>query len=180
MGPADHRCCHAILGMETGGMAETDGKEGVKASGGISILAIIILSLMAAGSGGGFGFIVPALFKAGATPQKDVAHDDTDYSVSTSTRLKPLVSITTNLAQPKSTWIRLEAVIVMTESLGSNSDVIAKQMSEDIIGYLRTISLDQLDGPSGFQHLREDLNDRVRVRSEGKVAELIITSLIVE
>jgi flagellar FliL protein len=42
------------------------------------------------------------------------------------------------------------------------------------------LSIDQIEGPSGFQHLREDLNDRVRVRSEGKVLELIIQSLILE
>ena len=34
--------------------------------------------------------------------------------------------------------------------------------------------------PSGFQHLREDLNDRVRVRSGGKVRDLVIQSMIIE
>ena len=48
-----------------------------------------------------------------------------------------------------------------------------------IIARLRP-KLAQIQGASGFQHLREDLNDRVRVRSGGKVRDLVIQSLIIE
>ena len=89
-------------------------------------------------------------------------------------------AITANLAQPKTTWIRLEASLVVKQDLGPEADVLASKMAEDIVGFLRTVTMEQIAGPSGFQHLREDLNDRVRVRSEGKVSELIIQSLILE
>lgn len=151
-----------------------------KASGGISILAVIIFSLLAAGSGVGFGFLVPGLIKDKPAAQTNDAAADDKHGVSIATRLMPLAPLTTNLAEPKSTWVRIEASIVGTENLGPDADIMTRKMSEDIIGYFRTVSLDQIEGPSGFQHLREDLNDRVRVRSEGKVSELIITSLIVE
>ncbi len=39
------------------------------------------------------------------------------------------------------------------------------------MAYLRTIPLSQLEGPSGLIHLREDLNERARMRSEGHVEE---------
>ncbi len=94
--------------------------------------------------------------------------------------LTPLAPITTNLATPSTTWIRLESSIIIDNDLGANASIIAAKMAEDIVGYLRTIAVDQLEGASGFQHLREDLNDRVRVRSQGKVSELVITSMIVE
>ena len=58
--------------------------------------------------------------------------------------------------------------------------MLAAQIAEDIVAYLRTVSLAQIEGASGFQHLREDLNDRVRVRSGGKVRDLVIQSLVVE
>ncbi len=58
--------------------------------------------------------------------------------------------------------------------------MLAATITEDIVAYLRTVSLAQIEGASGFQHLREDLNDRARVRSGGKVRELIIHTLIVE
>ena len=44
---------------------------------------------------------------------------------------------------------------------------------EDIVAFLGP-SRSQIEGASGFQHLREDLNERVRVRSGGKVRDLVI------
>ena len=45
---------------------------------------------------------------------------------------------------------------------------------------MRTVPLAQLEGPSGFLHLREDLNDRARIRSGGKVRELVVHALVLE
>ena len=42
------------------------------------------------------------------------------------------------------------------------------------------MTLTQIEGASGFQHLREDLNERARIRSGGKVRDLVIQALIVE
>jgi flagellar FliL protein len=42
------------------------------------------------------------------------------------------------------------------------------------------VTLRQLEGASGYQHLREDLNDRVRMRSSGNVRDLIIQTLVIE
>ena len=38
----------------------------------------------------------------------------------------------------------------------------------------------QIEGANGFQNLREDLNERARVRSGGRVREVVIQSLVVE
>ena len=58
--------------------------------------------------------------------------------------------------------------------------MLVAQIAEDIIAFLRTVTLVQIQGASGFQHLREDLNDRVRVRSGGKIRDLVIQSMIIE
>jgi flagellar FliL protein len=58
--------------------------------------------------------------------------------------------------------------------------VLVAQITEDIIAFLRTVTLVQIQGASGFQHLREDLSDRVRVRSGGKIRDLVIQSMIIE
>ena len=44
----------------------------------------------------------------------------------------------------------------------------------------RPRSLAQFEGASGFQNLREDLNDRARVRGGEHVKELIIHGVVVE
>ena len=95
--------------------------------------------------------------------------------------LKPLAPIVTNLASPERTWIRLEALDRhRTASRPRTTSALSAQIAEDIVAFLRTVSLAQIEGASGFQHLREDLNDRVRVRSGGKVRDLVVQSLVVE
>lgn len=75
--------------------------------------------------------------------------------------------------------MRLEASLVFD---GNDKDAngLAASIAEDFIAFLRTVSLSQVQGASGFQHLREDLNDRARIRSGGKVHDLVIHTLIFE
>jgi flagellar FliL protein len=94
--------------------------------------------------------------------------------------LKPLAPIVTNLASPERTWVRLEASLVMEGDQSPEAKMLATQITEDIVAFLRTVPLTQVQGPSGFQHLREDLKDRVRVRSSGKAHDLVIQALIIE
>jgi flagellar FliL protein len=58
--------------------------------------------------------------------------------------------------------------------------VLAGEIAEDILAYLRTLSLEQIEGPTGLLHLHEDLNDRVAIRSDDLVEELIIETLVVQ
>jgi flagellar FliL protein len=53
-------------------------------------------------------------------------------------------------------------------------------MRQDILSYIRTMSLAQIQGPSGLLHLREDLNERARLRSKGVIQELVLETLIVQ
>lgn len=96
-----------------------------------------------------------------------------------SANVKPMTPIVTNLAGSPPVWIRLEASLVFQEN-PDDADALAAHISEDIVGFLRTVSVAQLEGAIGFQHLSEDLNDRVRVRSSGRVRELVIQGLIIE
>ena len=59
-------------------------------------------------------------------------------------------------------------------------DQLAAKIAEDMVAFLQTVSVTEIEGASGFQHLREDLNDRVRVRSDGRVRDLVIHTFIVE
>jgi flagellar FliL protein len=96
-----------------------------------------------------------------------------------SANLKTMTPIVTNLAGSPPVWIRLEASLVFHDN-PKDADALAARISEDIVGFLRTVSVAQIEGAIGFQHLSEDLNDRVRVRSNGRVQELVIQGLIIE
>ncbi len=54
------------------------------------------------------------------------------------------------------------------------------EIKADIIAYLRTLSTAQIEGASGLQHLREDLNERVSLRTKGAIRELIVEALVVQ
>lgn len=96
-----------------------------------------------------------------------------------SAKLKPLAPIVANLAESSPVWIRLEASLVF-DDIPVDAETLSARISEDIVGFLRTVSMKQIEGATGFQNLSEDLNERVRVRSNGRVRELIIQGLIVE
>ena len=160
-------------------MAKADAAVEPKSGGGLSVLGLLIISVIAVGSGAFFGTLVPGLVEQKATKQNpEMPHGAVDIPAGAS--LEPLGPITTNLANPSTTWIRLETMLVVEKGLGQNAEIIKKAIAEDILGYLRSVRLDQLAGASGFQHLKEDISDRVRIRSEGKASGIIVTTMILE
>lgn len=94
-------------------------------------------------------------------------------------RLYQLKPIVTNIADPASVWLRLEASVVFADDM-PNSQVIIAEVSEDILSFLKTLKIGQIEGSSQLQHLREDLKDRVAVRTGGDVSDIIIESLVVQ
>ncbi len=88
-----------------------------------------------------------------------------------------LEPITTNLAGPTETWVRLELALVFNEK----SDlVVAQTVQQDILAYLRTVKVHQVEGPSGFQHLKSDIEERAAIRSDGKVRGVLFRTLLFE
>jgi flagellar FliL protein len=49
-----------------------------------------------------------------------------------------------------------------------------------MVAYVRTITLAQLEGASALEHLREDLNERAALRTDGAVSEVVIQTLVVQ
>jgi flagellar protein FliL len=148
-----------------------------KAKGSSPIIPVLLATLIVGGAGAFFGMQLPALMHQGAAPKGEPAHAEDDIS---KIMVRALPPITTNLASPPNTWIRMETSVVVVEDLGPEGAVLMSRLAEDIVAYLRTMSLEQVEGASGFQHLREDLNDRIRIRSQNKVRELLIEALVVQ
>jgi flagellar FliL protein len=165
---------------------EPDAEEQPAAPKGLSVMSLVIAMVILTGVGVGAGGLLglqliaklekPAASKAEAP---SVQGPKSRYAGS-NVNVKPLPPIVTNLASPERTWVRLEGSIVVDGDQTAESNVLAAQISEDVVAFLRTVSLAQIQGPSGFQHLREDLNERVRVRSGGKVRDMVIQTFIVE
>lgn len=88
-----------------------------------------------------------------------------------------LEAITTNLAFPTDRWVRLEVALMFNDKPDAK---LAETIQQDIAVYLRTVSLQQIEGPRGFQYLKEDLQERADLISEGKVAKLLFRTFLIQ
>jgi flagellar protein FliL len=138
------------------------------------------LTLCAAVAGGSLGLLL------GSTPTKDLpaavrpadAAGEMKYGGETSVReLPPIIA---NLAEPSDAWVRVQASIVFDGKAVPKPDLLATEIGEDLLGFMRSLSVAQIGGASGLQHLREDLNERASTRSGGLVRELIVQTLVVQ
>jgi flagellar FliL protein len=46
--------------------------------------------------------------------------------------------------------------------------------------YMRTVTLQQIEGPRGFQYLKDDLEERADILSEGKVDKILFRTFVVQ
>jgi flagellar FliL protein len=157
--------------------------QGSSAKGGKAWLAMLaVLTIVAIGTGGALGmYLVSTVEKAVDEKQKEehaLLPQPSAYSGNIS--LRSLGPVVTNLLGSGDEWIRIESSLVFNATMVENNDAIAAEIREDMMSYLRTVELSQIQGASGLQHLREDLNERAVIRSKGLVRELIIESLVVQ
>ncbi len=165
--------------------APDGGSENPPASGRGSLLqsaaALAVLTVVAAGSGTLLGFhLVGSVENAMKSRAAEGKPPPPEARYATGTSLLKVPPVVANLASPQDVWVRVEASIIVADEEIASPDVLAGEIAGDIVAYLRTVSLQQIEGPSGLLHLREDLNDRVAIRSNDQVRELIIETLVVQ
>jgi flagellar FliL protein len=100
-----------------------------------------------------------------------------DFAVMTVRELPPVV---TNLAKPETAWIRLQAAIVFDPKDFPHAEKLTPEILSDITAYLRSLSIESLEGADGLRRLQEELDERVAIRSEHKVREFIIETMVVQ
>lgn len=88
-----------------------------------------------------------------------------------------LEAITTNLAYPSDAWVRLEVALLFKDKPDAK---LAETIHQDIMLYLRTVTLQQIEGPRGFQYLKEDLQNRADLISEGKISKILFRTFVIE
>lgn len=164
--------------------AKAGGEKAGGGKGGV-IVALCVLTLLAAAGGGGLGIKLASTVEEVVTEKaKEEKPAEANLPAlryaEPDMMMEPLKPIVSNLAAPSSTFVRIEASIIYKNGTLPNAQIAAAQIREDVMAYLRTLSMSQLEGPSGLIHLREDLNERARMRSEGHVQELVIETLVVQ
>lgn len=162
-------------------MAVSDAQAGNSGGG---LVGFVIVSVIALGLGAGFGMFlgnvpkdepVKAAGKDKAPPvEKPVAPKG--YPDAKLVEMAPIVA---NLGGPGDSWIRIEASILV-QGFDEGANALAAQLAEDFAAYLKTATLSQFEGPSGFQNLREDFLDRATIRDREHIKDVIIHGVVVE
>ena len=154
------------------------------ASGKPSMLPLLAcvggLTIFGAGGGVVAGNLIVAKIKASLAANAAPPEAPARTAFGEDVVLRELTPIVTNLAQPEGVKVRLQASILFNSKEVEAPTLMSAQITDDLIGYLKTLSIAQLQGGSGLQSLREDLNERVAIRSNGHVRELIIETLVVQ
>ena len=140
-------------------------------------LALLIVTALAGGAGGFYGFRFAA---TGPHAEAERAAEPAPPGLQPNASVFDLPAVVTNLGAPQDTWVRLEASFIYDPKVTLHPDALGGQIADDILAFLRTISLSQIQGIAGLQNLRLDINERAAIRSNGSVKELVIRSLVIQ
>lgn len=144
-----------------------------------SIAAVVIALTLIAGLCGWFlgGYLGSAFSSLSHTSEETAAQVEPDRGTTGSVvALKPIL---TNVKLPQNVWIRLEAGLVAKHGEIIGEDLVST-INGDFMAFLRSVNLAQLRGAAGLEYLRMDLEERARLRSEGKVDRVLIWALVME
>jgi flagellar protein FliL len=143
-------------------------------------LALLIVTALAGASGGFYGYRIAAPGPAHAETDAHAQATPPAATLQPNSSVFDLPAIVTNLGNPEDTWIRLEASLVYDAKVNPHPEALGGQIADDILAFLRTTSLTQIQGIAGLQNLRLDINERAAIRSNGSVKEIVIRSLVIQ
>ena len=152
-----------------------------KPKGGMGAFIGVVLVLAAIAGAGGYVLVKHAMQVATDKINQDTATAKKQITAEYSGTMQTLAlpQVITNLATPDS-WVRIEATLVYDGAGGNLPASLPAEITEDILAMMRTLTLGHMAGPSGFLHLKGDLVERAFQRSEGRVIDVLILSLVFE
>jgi flagellar FliL protein len=172
-------------------MADSEAPEGQskkKSAAMMTVIGLAVLTLLGGGGGWVVGGMVAPSIKGAAQEQEAVQAKDESAKKKEAEAGLPHISteannvvqlepITSNLAYPSENWVRLEVALLFN---GPPDVKIAEDIHQDILAYIRTVSLQQIEGARGFEYLRDDIQERVDLRAQGRVSKIMFRTFVIE
>lgn len=184
---------------------EGEGEEGGKKKGGglvVTIIIVLVLSLIAGGGGWFLGKSISDKFitqekkdeiAKKAAEQAEIAAAEAGGEkkgggkkeegggvpklANEENNVVALEPITSNLAYPSQSWVRLEVALLFGDKPDEKT---AEEVHQDIMAYIRTVSLQQIQSARGFEYLRQDIKERAALRTEGRVKDVMFRTFVVQ
>jgi flagellar FliL protein len=139
------------------------------------IVALLVVTLLAGAVGAVF---TPRPGPTAGQPAKEAV--EADAATAPTSNIFDLPPIVTNLGSPQEMWVRLETSMIYDSTAVKHPEALAAEIANDLLAYLRTVAVSQIQGPIGLQNLRQDLNERASIRSNGAVKELVMKTLVIQ
>jgi len=152
---------------------------------GPSLVIQLAMLVVMTGAAVGMGWVSGGYLKQGQTPAPVPAAPENAGTAEKPAEGKPaagptvvqLAPITTNLASPSEIWIRIEASVLYDAPQPAE---MTEQIHQDLLAFVRTLKMHQIEGASGYQHLKADLDERAALRSGGHVKQVLIRTMLLE
>ncbi|MFV0255915.1 flagellar basal body-associated FliL family protein [Candidatus Liberibacter solanacearum] len=84
--------------------------------------------------------------------------------------------IITNFDSSPENWLRLDVALICDKT---PNKVFLEILHQDIMAYVRTVSMKQITGSQGFRYFKEDVEERVKLRAQGFVSNVIFRTFII-
>ncbi len=94
--------------------------------------------------------------------------------------MRPLQPLITNIAMPPEVWVRLEGAIVFDQADVDDPEMMLAEVSGDLMAYLRSLTLREMQGADGLMFVRQDMKERIVLRTQGKARDIIIQTLVMQ
>jgi flagellar FliL protein len=137
------------------------------------------MTVIAVGTGFALAYTVQERIEA-AQIQAEAAPPPEPVRFAGEIAMERLAPIVTNLVDPADAWIRVDLSLVMDTLEPDERKRLSSEIAANTLAFLRTLTLAQIEGASGLQFLREDLSERAATRSNGRIRELILETLVVQ
>jgi flagellar FliL protein len=132
----------------------------------------------------GIGWASGSYLKSSEAPAKAPAAEGGEHATTEPSNpeaaafiVAELPSITTNLAAPVETWVRMDVSLLLDAPLPTET---VEAIHQDLLTFMRTVKMHQVEGASGFLHLKADLQERAAMRGDGHVKDVLIRTLLYE
>jgi flagellar FliL protein len=148
------------------------------------VKSILFAVLLGIGGGGAFGYFAIPVGTAPAPAEvakpAAIALESPSSGRFPSDALEITVpSIIMDLSGEPKARVRLDVSIVAVHGT-SRSSVLPNEVREDIITYLKGLTVADIQGVRGLQNLREQLEDRAKIRGRGAILGLLIGGFVIE
>jgi flagellar FliL protein len=150
--------------------------------GGGFVIAALIAIILGAGGGGAYAFL---MMPDVASQKSEPTHSEQPTANSATGRFPSdaielvVPSVITDLNSQPAVRARLDVSIIVVHGTPQTTTLLG-EVREDVIAYLKGLSLSDIQGVRGFQNLREQLDDRARIRGRGVILGLLVGGLVLE